>query len=120
MHLGTLFVLAFKMREILYALRKKECLGRRLPLIASGGFKSQQCEQLLTGPLKILFAGPPPNKLRAQPVQVKIAQASRSEGPSCITGWRVEQRALFYFLFLFCFFISTFFKPLKFVLGLPK
>ena len=33
-HLGTLFVLAFKMREILYALRKKEGLGRSLSVIA--------------------------------------------------------------------------------------
>ena len=27
----------------------------------SGGFKSRQCQQLLTGPLNILFAGPPTN-----------------------------------------------------------
>ena len=33
-HLGTLFVLTIKMREILYALREKEGLGRSLSVIA--------------------------------------------------------------------------------------
>ena len=48
----------------------------------SGGFKSQQCQQLLTAPLRILFVAPP----HAHTHLKRVVQASMSKGPSGITG----------------------------------
>ena len=48
------------------------------PFGQSGAFKSHQCQQLLTRPLKILFAGFQPNKKKSR------------KGPSGITGGGAE------------------------------
>ena len=74
----------------------------------SGGFKSQQCQQLLTGPPKNFVCRAPPNK--SGPHLKRIVQASMLKDPSGITSGRAEN----------LFFFSHFLKLLKFVLGLPK
>ena len=52
-------------------------------LLDSGGFKSQQCQQLMTGPLKILFSGPhEKNKGRKRKKGNEKKYKSRSKGPT--------------------------------------
>ena len=74
--------------------------GEQNKIIYSRRFKSRQCQQLLTGPppLKILFEGPIPSKSGPKSKK-KVAQASRLNGLSGITGGRAENP--FFMLFTF-------------------
>ena len=73
-------------------------------------FKSQQRQQQL-------LTGPPFSGLHQKKKKKKIAQATRSKGPSgitMITGSEWQK------IFVFVFFSFHFLKPLKFVFGLTK
>ena len=80
-----------------------------LPIISSGGFKSQQCQQLLTGP--------PTKKKKREKGKGKAAQATRSKGPSDIIGRGGRTFFLSFFFFFFCF---SLFETTKICFGATK
>ena len=98
---------------------------KTLLLKSSGRFKSQQCQQLLTGLPKNIVRRALNKLIKSGPYwnRIKLGKQIDRRYPSGISsggrGWESFFVCLFVVLFCFVLFV-TFWKPLKFVLGLQK
>ena len=95
------------------------CLGIRCVVInwlppRSGGFKSQQCQQLLTGlPLNIVLRAPSKKKKRGILEKLRKQLGQRGQWHNNRWGWQKAQGPPPLFFFFFFFLLFTFWNHWK-------